>query len=391
MTETAGGASMDGTPVESDHAKCPSCGAEMAYSPESGKLVCPYCGHEEDAGARGGAVASHDYDGAEQTPPPGGEGVLIHCDNCGANIAAESSTAAQLCPFCGSPMSVRAQGGFEQPDAVLPVRVDREKALACFQSWVRSRFFSPGKLRTMARMEQLGGVYLPHFLFDCRTASPYTAQAGTHYYVTEWVTVERDGRQVQEERQVQRTRWEFVSGEYDTAFYNRVVNASKNVDRKLMRLHFDFTRLLPYAKDYLYGFLAENCSISRADCWEQAKREITEALSTEIRDSIRADEVADLSFTTRYSGVRYKLALLPVWISAYRYRGKTYKFIITGDTGETRGQAPLSAARILLSILLTLGVPAGIYQLNRTAGVAAFVAAVIVLLILASRKPKPLR
>ena len=40
--------------------------------------------------------------------------------------------------------------------------------------------------------------------------------------------------------------------------------------------------------------------------------------------------------------LRRDRVLLPVWISAYRYRDKAYRFIVNGQTGEVSGEAPVS-------------------------------------------------
>jgi hypothetical protein len=38
--------------------------------------------------------------------------------------------------------------------------------------------------------------------------------------------------------------------------------------------------------------------------------------------------------------------LLPVWMSAYRFRNKTYRFLVNGQTGEVAGESPLSWQRV---------------------------------------------
>ena len=371
------------------HEKCPSCGAELTYSPDEGGLVCPYCGYKQQPDAEDGKVPVHDFTGDGGRTDWGGETVTAHCNNCGADITVDPGTAAQLCAFCGSPMVIREDDPSLSPDGVLPFHVSRKAAGEDFARWIRGKFFSPRALRTQGKMQRLNGVYIPHYAFDCKTTSRYTAQAGTYYYVTESVTVTRDGKQVQEMQQVRHVRWTPVSGTYDGIFGNRLVNASKNVDRKLIRLQFDLRGLKKYAKDYLLGFMAENASIGREACWDTARHAIEDDLRGDIRSSIHADEVQNLNFSTSYRDVKYRYIQLPVWISVYSFRGKTYKFMVNGQTGEVKGQAPVSPLRILVSTLLTAGVPALLYFLvNHTLGIAAFAAAGITLLVLANKRPK---
>jgi hypothetical protein len=62
----------------------------------------------------------------------------------------------------------------------------------------------------------------------------------------------------------------------------------------------------------------------------------------------------NLAVRTAWSGVAYKNALLPVWIAAYDYAGKPFRFLVNGVTGRVSGSAPWSAAKIALAILLAI-------------------------------------
>jgi len=43
--------------------------------------------------------------------------------------------------------------------------------------------------------------------------------------------------------------------------------------------------------------------------------------------------------------------LLPVWMSAYRFRKKTYRFLVNGQTGEVAGESPVSWQRVTLLVI----------------------------------------
>ncbi|MDR2776235.1 MAG: hypothetical protein LBC19_16170 [Tannerella sp.] len=40
--------------------------------------------------------------------------------------------------------------------------------------------------------------------------------------------------------------------------------------------------------------------------------------------------------------VKFKYILLPVWLGAYRYKGKSYIFTVNGRTGQVVGRRPWS-------------------------------------------------
>ncbi|MGZ5428890.1 MAG: hypothetical protein ACXWFS_07765, partial [Thermoanaerobaculia bacterium] len=58
----------------------------------------------------------------------------------------------------------------------------------------------------------------------------------------------------------------------------------------------------------------------------------------------------NLQVRTAWSGLAYKNGLLPVWIAAYQYAGKPYRFLVNGVTGKTDGHAPLSWVKIGLAV-----------------------------------------
>ncbi|MDD2761601.1 MAG: primosomal protein N' (replication factor Y) - superfamily II helicase, partial [Methylomonas sp.] len=64
---------------------------------------------------------------------------------------------------------------------------------------------------------------------------------------------------------------------------------------------------------------------------------------------------------TRHSRSTYKHCLLPVWSAAFRYREKSYRFVINGRTGKVRGERPYSLWKISFAILTGLLLAAGAY------------------------------
>ena len=56
----------------------------------------------------------------------------------------------------------------------------------------------------------------------------------------------------------------------------------------------------------------------------------------------------------------FKHILLPVWLAAYKYRGKTYRFVVNGQSGRVQGERPYSAWKIAAAVIAALAVAAGI-------------------------------
>jgi len=68
-------------------------------------------------------------------------------------------------------------------------------------------------------------------------------------------------------------------------------------------------------------------------------------------------------------GVNFKHILLPVWMSAYKYKDKVYQFMVNARTGEVQGKRPWSVVKILLFVLiLALIAGVGIWLGSRYGG-----------------------
>jgi hypothetical protein len=65
-----------------------------------------------------------------------------------------------------------------------------------------------------------------------------------------------------------------------------------------------------------------------------------------------------LRVSNTFDETTFKHVLLPVWIAAFRYNGKVYRFLVNGQTGNVSGNAPYSILKITLFVLMCLGLVA---------------------------------
>jgi hypothetical protein len=64
----------------------------------------------------------------------------------------------------------------------------------------------------------------------------------------------------------------------------------------------------------------------------------------------------------------FKLVLLPIWIAAYLYGGKTYQVFVNAHTGQVVGERPYSKVKIALAVvagLIVAGVALYFYARTR--------------------------
>jgi hypothetical protein len=75
-------------------------------------------------------------------------------------------------------------------------------------------------------------------------------------------------------------------------------------------------------------------------------------IARDIRFDIGGDRQQIDHVDTRLSDVTFKHILLPVWVAAYQYRGKTYQFVVNGHNGRVQGQRPWSVWKLAFALCL---------------------------------------
>lgn len=335
-----------------NHYPCPGCGANMVFEPATQTLRCPYCESKQKIGKNDKEIIEYDFITAEDSAPTnwGSDKQIIQCKNCGGQVVLDAVETANSCAFCGSSYIVKNdESAGIVPESLIPFKISQHKALEGFTRWIKKRHFAPNALKTNYKCEKINGVYIPNWTYDAETYSTYTAEAGHYYYVTEHYT--ENGQQ--KTRQVRKIRWSFTSGQYSNFFNDVLVNASRQIDGGLMNSiePFHLNELTSYDPRFLSGFIAERYSIGLPEGWDRARNLIDSDIRSAIRRQIHADEVRNLRVHTNYSGIKFKHILLPVWISAYTYKTKIYRYLVNGQTGEVQGHAPVSPFKVTLLVL----------------------------------------
>lgn len=358
-------------PQTAEQFPCSQCGAALQYSPGQSELVCPYCGAHTPIHAQAGAIEELDYqlyvDGsgpAEQT----GEQLTVQCKTCGAQTQLGANVTADTCLFCGAPVVAQKQSNrLIKPRALLPFAVAKEKAQGDFHDWLRSLWFAPSDLLKSAECNKLAGVYIPHWTYNADAQTTYAGERGEDYWETEFYTEIVDGHPVERTRQVLRTRWWPASGNVHNHFNNLLVPASSSLPPK-QAAHlqpWDLPHLIAYADEYLAGFAAESYQLDLRHGFDEAQKMAVPAIQQTICSDIGGDHQRILSMQSEYSNVRFKHILLPLWISAFHYGGKSYRFVINARTGAVQGERPYSAWKIFfLVVTIVIAVIVGIILAN---------------------------
>ena len=87
---------------------------------------------------------------------------------------------------------------------------------------------------------------------------------------------------------------------------------------------------------------------------------MAKVIERDCRNDIGGDEQRLYNVSTSYADIMYKLVLLPVWVVAYLYGGKTWQVLVNGRTGEVIGSRPYSKLKIAAAVLAALIVIAAV-------------------------------
>jgi hypothetical protein len=335
----------------------------MLWDAASAGMKCHFCGGLAPVPRAEGYVAvEHELEEGQRSQRRRDAPKVFHCDDCGAEVTYEGASVAGTCPFCGATAVVERAGDPDRvrPGSVVPFSVPRERAVDAWRAWLGRGLFRPRALRSQAAQETLRGVYLPFWTYDARTWSRGTAQAGTYHTV-----MGADGRGGT--RAVQQVRWHPAAGERDDRYDDVLVPASKGLDARLLDriLPYPAKALQPYRFEYLAGWFAEEYETDLTQGWAKARAWINQEEVRRCGREVPGDTQRDLRVWTQHGDVRWKQLLFPLWIASYRYREKTYRFLVNGATGAVAGTAPVSPVRVGLAVLLGLAVAAGAWWLLR--------------------------
>lgn len=358
---------------KSERFPCKQCGAILKYAPGTQHQICEYCSFENHIELRAGIIKEYPLQEAlQQLSKPLNTSVKaqIHCDECGATFKFESSIHAGECPFCGTPIvTTTAQIKSIQPKSLLPFSIDQESARELFHSWLKGLWFAPNAVKKYARSDtKLNGIYLPFWTFDSDTTTRYHGERGDVYYVRQSVQVMQNKRLVTKTRRVAKIRWRSVSGQVGRFFDDVLIGASRSLPRKIVDSlqPWDIEQLTPYNENYLSGFRSEFYQVELDEGFDYAKQVMDNQIYKDIAYDIGGDHQRIHSTKTQHNNNTYKHCLLPVWSAAFRYRDKSYRFVINGRTGTVQGERPYSVWKIGFTVLTVLTIlAAGLYYLNK--------------------------
>ncbi len=354
---------------------CEQCGAVLSYAPGTQTIVCEYCGHSNPIEDKPIEIVEHDLDEAlghaRGSDALEAETQTVSCTSCGATFTFDPDRHAGSCPFCGQAI-VTSTGTHRQikPAALLPFAITRAEAQDGIRSWLKGLWFAPSKLTRFGKTDgTLSGVYLPYWTYDSHTVTDYAGLRGETYLEPVQVTRTENGRRVVRTEMVQKVKWYPARGRVQRFFDDVLVLASHSLPNWLTdKLEpWDLADLRPYTEQYVAGFQSEAYQIALKDGFATANRKMQDRIAADVRMDIGGDLQQIQKMDVRHSDATFKHVLLPLWLGAIKFGGKTYRVAVNARTGDVQGERPYSVWKIALAVILALALAAVIYGVAQVA------------------------
>ena len=289
--------------IEADDLRCPVC-----------NLVCPLARSEDRPETR--------VD-------------VLRCSGCGAAMSYDVRRRAASCAFCGSVLEVeRSDDPLEEARLLLPFTVDRDHARAAFRNWLGSLgWFRPRDLASGATLENLNPLRWVGWVFDAHMTVSWAADT---------------------DRGANRSDWAPHAGQVELVFDDVVAPATRGLTRS------ETGRLLPSYKLASAGQaedVVDDATVERFDMPRSAARHhLMGVIEARVRQRLTSDHipgsrVRNLRTATVLRGLDTRRVAFPAWVLAYRYKGRLYRTVLSGQDGQCLvGEAPWSVAKIVAAV-----------------------------------------
>jgi predicted RNA-binding Zn-ribbon protein involved in translation (DUF1610 family) len=302
--------------------KCSVCGALI----DEEDLFCANCGTEAPHRASAERAAStwrHNF----------------QCRGCGASMSWDASAKALRCPFCGSTdLDEQRDARALAPKRVVPLSIDRDHARNILRQWLSRGFWRPGDLAGAASIDEMRPVHVPYWVFEATTHTYWTADSSKVPFGA-------------------RGDWVPVSGEHRGRYAGVLIGASSALTphETSALCPFDLGRGRAPEEVDLENAIVEQFRVQRKYARPLARQGL-ENLEREACTQYVPGRNRNLKVNVRLEGLSSEPVLVPVWIMAYRYRDKLYRFLINGQTGQAWGEAPISWIKVTIAVLIAAGV-----------------------------------
>ncbi len=331
--------------------KCTQCGNNMTFNPSTQSLHCMSCKTNAAIETNTNFSKHALYENKQLNSHNNQEWLQqnhsMQCPNCGAVSTLNNFQTTATCPYCNSQL-VACEKQFDglKPDAIIPFKFDKERAVAIFKEKLKKKWLVSGKFKKSITTDEIHAYYFPSFVFDAECATSYEGRLYNETTVTK-----SDGS-----KETERSYFR-ISGVKDTIHNNVEIEASsKLAQNELNSIRpYNMAEAKAYTDEYVYGFSLEQYSDSIINTNKLAHNIMETDIRKQILKGYSYDGVSYLNMHPAYRNEKYLYCCLPIYRINYSFKKKKYSNVMNGQTGALGGKYPTSGLKIaLIAIAVTL-------------------------------------
>lgn len=327
--------------------KCPCCGAPLVFG--GNELRCDSCDNTfpvetmqqmTEGMAEAGGESKYDWENYQPRSYEDTSEIKLanyNCPSCGAQITGDDTLGSTVCPYCGQSTIVKGQfEGTLRPDYIIPFKVDKKAAMTAFEADFKNAPFLPDEFKSKKKIEEMAGVYVPFWMFDCDCDAyiTYNAERVTRWSDSNYNYTKTDYFKL------------FRAG--SVGFANIPVDGSKKADDAYMEAvePYNYEDAVDFNGAYLSGYLADKYDVSAEESIERANERVKNSTIAAFNDTTGMFQmVTPDESRVSFSNGKIRYSLLPVWMLNIKYLDKMYQFAINGQTGKVVGNYPVDEGK----------------------------------------------
>ena len=320
---------------------CPNCGATISFAVNEATLVCQFCGYTRKVDAE---VVQQSKDQLLDAALPterahrwADSQTLVTCEQCGVVILLPAGQTADTCPYCASNrfVSPSTQVEMVDPQSVAVFKVDPKNAGDSIKTWLSKGWLSPDNLAAEHGGMQLHPAYYPFWLFEGTVEVPWFCDVNVG--------------------SSKLAQWEAHTGSEFENFKDVLIPGLRKITpADLAGIEpFSLDELVDFSSDYLAGWMALTYDHPLADASLRAREKVIKKVLPGITNRVESGR-PKRNFSTgagKWSGLTYKLVMLPIYTGQYIYQGKRYHLLVNGQTGKVSGKKPVDNIKVAVFAL----------------------------------------
>ena len=116
---------------------------------------------------------------------------------------------------------------------------------------------------------------------------------------------------------------------------------------------FDLANLVEFEPQYLAGWPALTYNLPLAEASLAAREKLVKRIRPTLLSKIEPmHQKRNLEIGAgKWSGMTYKLVLLPVWVGTYHYQKKVFRLLVNGQTGKVGGEKPQDRVKLTMFVV----------------------------------------